>query len=137
MKSHGKPTLICGCALIAAAASAPARNVPPRRLRSTIRSSCRCARAGPAIHADTARRYRRADPDRRHRGQDGAAPLHSDRLHNQARGRVTIHGLHAAAFPLVQAVSIAADATEPTVVDKARLALEAAPEAVRPRRSRG
>jgi hypothetical protein len=40
---------------------------------------------------------------------------------------VTIHGLHAEALPLVQAVSITDDATGHTVVDNGPLALGAAP----------
>ena len=87
------PAVMLGCAGIRpergrARAADAARCRPGAALRPAAAADA--ARPSAAIYADAARGYRRADPDRRHRGQDPASSLHPDRLLDQARR----HGGH-------------------------------------------
>ena len=64
---------------------------------------------------DPARRRRRADPRRRHRGAVPPFAFHPTGIRGQAGRRVTIHGLKARALPMVAAASVTNDATGVTV----------------------
>src|SRR5271165_5215375 len=118
MKSQWKPALIFGCALIGADASAVAQSPPPAH--TPLYDPQQLPMRQGQVQQFTL--TPRGDID----GfilTDGTEIKTPPRLSTQIAyairpgDMVTIHGLHAAALPLVEAVSVTDDATGRTVVD--------------------